>query len=88
MRGKVLSLVVAVAFSGVVYGEDSVDVVNSVTVQNASNAVVEVWFNGIQKTIDINGGIVFPCLENELVEVQLGSDISFLECGEKLEVGQ
>lgn len=60
----------------------------SVSVLNLSNNSVDLWMNGEYRELSAGKALLYPCLHGEKVEVQIGSQLNYLECGDKKEISE
>lgn len=58
----------------------------SASILNLSDRAVDLWVNGEYRELRAGVAMLQPCLVGEKVEVQVGMELSHLECGETKEI--
>lgn len=60
----------------------------SIHIANSSDQALSIWINGDPHELPVDGGIVFPCFDNERHTVQTALELKQVTCGEFVEVGR
>ncbi|WP_417521828.1 hypothetical protein [Marinobacter sp.] len=58
----------------------------SASILNFTDRAVDLWVNGEYRELRAGVAMLQPCLAGEKVEVQVGMEISHIECGETKEI--
>ncbi|WP_372963881.1 hypothetical protein [Marinobacter sp.] len=58
----------------------------SASILNLTDQAVDLWVNGEYRELGAGVAMLQPCLVGEKVEVQVGMELSHIECGETKEI--
>jgi len=85
---KIKLLCAGLMFSSLVMAKGNVAPPKSVSVINLSGNVVDLWINGEYRELKAGVAVLQPCLPGEEVEVQAGMDLTYIQCGEIMEIAE
>lgn len=72
--------------SSLAFADSQVEPPKSVSVLNLSPNSLELWVNGDYHQLQAGRALLYPCIEGEKVEIQVGMKLEHLTCGEEKEV--
>ncbi|GGX68860.1 hypothetical protein [Saccharospirillum salsuginis] len=82
---KVLAPLLLV-LAGTAFANQELEQTTSAHIVNLTSIDKEVWINGEQYSISPSSGISVPCLDGEEVELQQDTQLTYIPCGEVVEM--
>ncbi|SOB74744.1 hypothetical protein SAMN04488490_0271 [Marinobacter sp. LV10R510-11A] len=83
---KIKVLCVGLLLSSAAMANDPGQNPKSISVLNFSEGAVDLWVNGEYRELRSGIAMLQPCLVGEQVEIQVGMELTHIECGETKEI--
>ncbi|MEQ3692773.1 MAG: hypothetical protein ABNH16_05015 [Thalassolituus sp.] len=78
--------IILILLSQSIMAEEPQTPATSVSITNLTELPKEIWISGSYRQMKANTGITHPCNAGEQLEIQIDTQINYLQCGDYKEI--